>query len=107
MRMDDLEPTDIGMLIENECLRHAKSYSDINNYTVYFWRDNGKEVDVVIDKRKDILPIEVKYRSEVKGNALKGLDKFCKDYDVTKRVVITKDLLDIKENTIFIPFWLI
>lgn len=67
MRMDDLEPTDIGMLIENECLRHAKSYSDINNYTVYFWRDNGKEVDVVIDKRKDILPIEVKYISEVKG----------------------------------------
>ncbi|MGL5149554.1 MAG: ATP-binding protein [Clostridium sp.] len=106
MRVDDLDPTDIGMLIENECLRHAKSYSDINNYTVYFWRDNGKEVDVVIDKKNNLLPIEIKYRTEIKGNQLKGLDKFCKDYDVINRVVITKDLLDTKENTIYIPFWL-
>lgn len=107
MRVEELEPTDIGMLIENECFRHAKDYCDKNNYVAYFWRDNGKEVDVVIDKKSEVLPVEVKYRGDIKGNQLNGLEKFSKSFKCSNKIVITKDLLDKKEDTIFIPFWLI
>ncbi|MGL5086948.1 MAG: ATP-binding protein, partial [Clostridium sp.] len=106
MRVEELEPADIGMLVENECLRNAKNYSDKNNFNVYFWRDNGKEVDIVIDIKKGLLPIEIKYRSDVKNNDLKGLQKFSSDFKAQKQIVITKDLLNKNESTIFIPFWL-
>ncbi len=42
---------------------------------IYFWRDStGREIDVIIDLGKELLPIEIKSGQTVVGDFFKGLD---------------------------------
>lgn len=56
----------------------------------FFWRDKYKdEVDIVLLKDKEIIPIEIKYRNQPGSN--KGLQKFLKKYKCREAVIVTKD----------------
>ncbi|MFQ5800111.1 MAG: ATP-binding protein [Candidatus Hydrothermarchaeales archaeon] len=76
---------------------------------VYYWR-SVYEVDFVIDLKKEALPIEVKYRSNLDAKDLKGLLSFMDRFESRRGIVITKDVLkrekiDNKEID-YIPAWL-
>ena len=51
------------------------------------------------------MPIEVKYRSQVAD--IQGLLAFMKKYDIDVGCVITKDLLEKRNNILYCPYWLI
>lgn len=74
----------------------------------YFWRDRY-EVDIVINKQADLLPIEVKSISKVGVSDLKGLVKFCQKYNLNKGLVLysglkrTENVGGVKIE--FIPAW--
>jgi len=77
---------------------------------VFFWRTPQKEeVDIVV-KEKELLPIEVKYRTQILDADVKSVLKFCKKFKVKRGIVITKDLLDKRSindrEILFIPAWL-
>lgn len=51
--------------------------------------------------------IEVKYRNSISGKDLKGIKAFIETFDSKSGVLITRDLLKIEDNIVFMPFWLI
>ncbi len=74
-----------------------------------FWRTPQKdEVDIVV-KGKEILPIEVKYQSQITSDDIKTLLKFCKKFRCTNGIVVTKTTLEKKNvdgvDILFIPAW--
>ena len=107
LRNDELSPEDEGFLVENCSIQMARSYSEPENYAVYFWRDKQMETDIVIDKKHCILPIEVKYRNTILEKDLRGLYAFIEKFDAKAGIVITKDYLDKKGGVVYIPFWMI
>lgn len=73
----------------------------------FFWLDKHKnEVDVVIDGK----PVEVKYRSNITKDDVKGVLKFMELFKIKEGMIITKDIFKkeiIQDKTIsFIPAWL-
>ena len=73
-----------------------------------FWRTPQKDEIDFITKEK--LPIEVKYQSQITNNDIRTMLKFFKKFHVTKGIVITKNLLEIRSiddtEILFIPAWL-
>jgi len=107
LKNNELSPGDEGFEVENSCVQSAGKYSEPGKYTVYFWRDNQNETDIVIDKKLEVLPIEVKYRNTILEKDLKGLFAFMEKYKSKKGIVVTKSYLEHKDNVYYIPFWLI
>ena len=107
LRNNELSPGDEGLQVENCSVQMARSYCEPENYAVYFWRDNQKETDIVIDKKIGLLPIEVKYRNTILDKDIKGLFDFKEKYETKTGIVITKTYLDKKDDIIYIPFWMI
>jgi len=78
---------------------------------ISFWRTPQKdEIDIVIKNKKQILPIEVKYQSQITNDDAKTLLKFCREFKTKKGIIITKDMVE-KRNMdgveiLLIPAWL-
>ncbi len=76
---------------------------------IWFWRTPQKdEVDIII-KDDHLLPIEVKYQTQIHTSDVKTIVKFCKKHNVQKGVIITKDVFDKHEfdgiTVEIIPAW--
>lgn len=72
-----------GRLLEQwvglELFRYKHSSKDRIN--ILFWRDNsGVEVDYVVEKDNNLIPIEVKLTSSPKANDIRHLKTFLKEY---------------------------
>ncbi|RLI99942.1 MAG: hypothetical protein DRP03_02260 [Candidatus Aenigmatarchaeota archaeon] len=96
----------VSKFIESVVFQHVR----IKNKNVYFWRTPNKdEVDIVLAEN-GIIPIEVKYKSEIAKRDIKGMIKFMKRFKIERGFVITKDVMreeDIDNLKIFyIPAWL-
>lgn len=71
----------------------------INTYDArYFWRLNKKEVDMILIKDKKIIPIEVKYKSQLKKNDFDWLNFFIKKNKLNEGYIITKWLTQKYDN---------
>lgn len=79
------------------------SFPEIN---VFFWRDKIGEVDVVLERGKQTLPVEVKYQNQALKSQLTYLDNFQTKYKSSFSLVITKQELKIEPDRIFVPLWL-
>jgi predicted AAA+ superfamily ATPase len=109
-----------GHLVEACCVRDAKKACELNFWKLNYWRDNGSEVDIVIDKKTGLLPVEVKYRNAPKAanvpnapNATKapkagGLADFARKFGLSGAgvgLIVTKDTLERQDNAISVPYW--
>ncbi len=76
---------------------------------VFYWRER-EEVDFVLDVNF-LLPVEVKYRNTILPRDLKGIIKFMTKYGVREGIVVSKDLLQKREQDDkilwLIPAWLL
>ena len=76
--------------------------------TDHYWRDLNKEVDFIVINKKTI-PVEVKYKNNIRKKDIKGLLKFMDEYKLKEGIVITDDMLN--EETIegkkikYEPLW--
>ena len=51
-----------------------------------FWQDkNENEVDVIVQERSQIFPIEIKFKQNLKSEDFRGIEAFLKNYPKTKR----------------------
>lgn len=98
-----LEPMDEGLKIETAVYNHLYPSHD-----VFYWR-NDSEVDIILENKKTV-PIEVKFKEEIKKEDLRGILKFMKDKKADKAILITKNQLKKekidKKEIIHIPAWL-
>ena len=91
-----------GHLVEATIMNHIEKAS--------FWRTPQKdEVDIIVKTDEGIIPIEIKYQTQILNNDLKAIIKFCKKFYIKKGMVITKGLLERrmidKYEILFIPAW--
>ena len=56
---------------------------------IRFWQDkNGNEVDLIVEQGVDLIPIEVKFKQNLKSEDFKGIDYFLKSYPLTRKSYI-------------------
>ncbi len=95
-----LDSPDVGKVVENLVMFALK--------TDHYWRDLNKEVDFIVINKKTI-PVEVKYKNNIRKKDIKGLLKFMDEYKLKEGIVITDDMLN--EETIegkkikYEPLW--
>jgi predicted AAA+ superfamily ATPase len=87
----------------------------VNTGASFFWRTPQKyEVDIVLAKNNEIIPIEIKYRNSILPKEVKNLIHFSKDFKIQKAVMITKDFSGVNNFKLendkileinFIPAW--
>ncbi len=63
--------------------------SEIN--AQYYWRKNNKEVNFILKKEKDIIPVEVKNKRRINKKDVKSLIKFCSLFGIEKGYLINKE----------------
>lgn len=97
---------EIGHVLESTVAGHALRQADLN---IYYFRDKN-EVDLVLERDKNIFPVEVKYKNEIHRRDLNGLYSFIRKFGAKTLIVITRDLM--KEESfnetkiIYFPAWL-
>jgi uncharacterized protein len=102
------DPTLLGPLAEAVVHEHAKRLVYCLNPGpepgAFYWRDrNDREVDVVVTIGGKPLPIEVKYRTRPERD-LDGLHAFLDSHqDAPFGLVVTRDLLELRDRTLFLP----
>jgi predicted AAA+ superfamily ATPase len=104
IRHDELNSTREGSLVEASCVQTVRTLAEERFYRMEYWRDGDSEVDIVLDRKTDLLPIEVKYRNDPTDIA--GLKVFMKRFGSTVGLVVTKDLLEKEDGIVFCPYWL-
>jgi predicted AAA+ superfamily ATPase len=105
MTLDLPVRSDTGLLVENFVYNELVQRVDIFTEIKYWRTKNGTEVDFVLIKDQQILPIEVK--SGAYDNLPKGLISFCKKENLDRAIIITKNIskTETRDNIefLFIP----
>ncbi len=97
----------IGHLAETAILSSLqKEFQDI-----YFWLQKGKEVDFVVRTQKQILPIEIKFKSSLKKSDLVNLLNFMQKNRLEQGFLISRNKLELVEKEglkiTIVPAWFI
>ena len=101
------ESSTFGLVVESAV--RSNIISNYRIYNAYYWK-NGGEVDLVVDMKKKLLPIEVKYKNEISKKDTRGLIEFMNKFSIDVGIVVTKDKFEYKyyndKMIIFIPAYL-
>ena len=106
LRLPEINDTQAGHIVESVCVRDAQAICEDHLWALNYWREKDMEVDIVIDRKTDVLPIEVKYRANAKQTSLSVFRKAFPSAKIPISVIITKDQLERGSDSICIPFWL-
>lgn len=100
-----------AFFVENKIAIELKSYLSIYDPSakLFFWRSSGgAEIDFLIEKRGQLIPVEVKWRSAVSLKDVTGMQVFLQDFknEAPWGIVLYKgkQLLKIKENIFLVPY---
>ena len=98
---------DGGALVETalywDLIKNSTASEKLN-----YWRSkNGTEIDFILHRNRELIPIEVKYQKFSRPVIPKNVKSFISTYDSDKAFIITKDFLAVTETdkceVIFIP----
>lgn len=102
--------TEMGKIVETVIADHTRRLRFNLEATpfppIFYWREKKYEVDFVINPFNTPIPIEVKYKEDIKLSDLDGLREFNNKFDSPFSLVITKNILEKRGSIIFIPTWL-
>ena len=90
--------SDVGYLFEgfifSELIKHGQK-------NIKFWNDkNLEEVDFVIEKNGEVIPVEIKFKEELKSSDFSGLNNFFNSYKNTKKGFLINLARQVKEKKI-------
>ena len=105
------EPNLLGYLAEtvaqDHTLRLKYCTEPCENCEIYFWKDKQKrEVDLVAEFHKNLIPMEVKYQETIKGSDIAPLKSAIEELKSPYGILLTKNSLQQKDQIISIPLWL-
>lgn len=107
LRRPALDAAELAREIKNALIALAADYVEKEGGRVCFWRSGQNEVDIVVDKDYERIPIEVLCRDTFTRRDLRGINAYMRVNNGDKGIVITKDLLSYDHNLFFIPYWLL
>ena len=98
-------------VLHNHCKRLKYKLHPTGDHSLDYWRENRVEVDIILDLKEIIIPIELKYRERIREEDKEGIREFMKEFKGPKisfgLLITKKDLfLDKDNNIIGIPLWL-
>lgn len=88
----------LSMSVETAVFSHLKAHNATNHARFSYWKDpKNKELDLVIEVSENLIPLEVKYESQlVTAKDVQGLINFCNGKGtVPFGYVLTKSAQDI------------
>lgn len=90
------DPVALGVAAETAVFKHLFSRYYARQAQFTYWRGKQEhEVDLVVAFGSELVPFEVKYRSETTApRRLKGLIELCEQKSIECAYVVTKDLAD-------------
>jgi predicted AAA+ superfamily ATPase len=90
------DPVLLGRAVETAFFNHVFARYYRRSIGFSYWRGNrGEEVDMIADISGQLVPFEVKYRSQHTGEGdLRGLMRFCGERKVERAYVITRESND-------------
>lgn len=77
-------------------------------WRLYYWRTAaGAEVDLVVDTKKGLVPVEIKYAASTRNLHLRGLSAFMDDYGCSKGYVVGnfKAAEKLDRRVTALPWW--
>jgi len=93
-------------VVADHCRRLKFDLEPTSEIRLFYWKNKQYEADIVFERFRKPLPIEVKYRDRIEKRDLKGLLEFSKRYRPPLKMVVTRERLDLNDNIIFVPLWL-
>jgi hypothetical protein len=100
-----------SFFIENKIAIELKSYLSIYEPAakLFFWRSSGgAEIDFLIERGEQLIPVEVKWRGDIRLKDITGMQVFLQDFKNEARwgIVLYKgsQLLKMKENIFLVPY---
>ena len=113
LKKKELTNNDIGHIIESMVDFDIRLICEKENYNQYYYRNSNKEeMDIILDRKIDIIPIEVKYTNQIENadtNTIKNFINKNKESKIGKTtfgIIITKNIYKKEENLYYIPYWL-
>ena len=102
--------SDVGFLFQNFVYPILEKKTENYSQSIYYWRTTNKaEVDFVIDKVTDTLPIEVKYQHLNKPSLSRSFKSFLSTYQPKRALVIhlgkEMHVVENKTEVDLIPFY--
>lgn len=106
---DDINkfPEVFGKIVENMIFNILKEKFGLENLS--FWRNGIEEIDFIVNNKKELLPIEVKFTNKINIKELKTIVNFINKKNIRYGIVVTKNELDQKQiggkKIFFIPYY--
>ncbi len=98
------DPTYWGRLSESAVGAHLLNYSKAENYKLYYWNENSREVDFVLQKGNKLVALEVK--SGIKTTN-EGMERFYKAFSPTTTYTIGTGGIPFEEFFLLNPIQLL
>lgn len=96
---DEISIMSIGSITENYVANELR----INNYDRYYWESNGiAEIDFLLQKDFDIIPIEVKSNTNIKS---RSLNEYIKKYNPKYSIRISSRNFGFENNIKSVPLY--
>ena len=114
LKKKEISDNDAGHIVEAMADFDIRLLCEKENYNQYYYRNTNKEeIDIILDRKIDIIPIEVKYTNQIENSDTTTIKNFINKNSQNKLgrakygIVITKDILKTENNLYFIPYWLL
>ncbi len=114
IKQKEIDANAMGHIVESMTDFDFRLLCERENYKQYYYRNTDKEeIDIIIDRNIDIIPIEVKYTNEIESSDTKKIKKFLDEHknkginQAKFGIIITKDILKKEENLYYIPYWVL
>ena len=107
IRRSVLNPDEYVQDVKNICVAIAADYTEKNGGRVCFWRSNQSELDILIECRYSLTPVQIIYKDDISRRDLRSIHTFMRSNPGRNAIVVTKDTLAVENNIYFVPFWLI
>lgn len=105
MKNYEINENNIGFIIENTIGIHLFKTAKAKNLKLFYIRKDKEEIDFII-KNEIMIPIEVKYKQNIKEEDTKTIKEFVKEKKLRLGIMVTKDLFKKETNILYIPAWL-
>jgi predicted AAA+ superfamily ATPase len=103
-------PSECGFVFQNLVFLLLKAQTRLGSAKLHFWRTKDKaEVDFVLERGKEVIPIEVKFKSLKKQEITRSLRSFIEKYDPSEAYIVNLDFRKAvrigKTMLFFLPFY--
>jgi hypothetical protein len=103
-------PKEMGLVFQNFVFGIFKEVLKFSSINLHFWRSKDKaDVDLVLNLGKEVIPVEIKYKSLLHPDIERSMRSFIEKYNSKKALVVNlsyEHRSKVKDTEIiFLPYW--